>query len=391
MILKRMPEDFKVTELPKVTEDSRGAYSVYKLTKKGIDTYGALFVLRRRFHLNPGQIGVAGLKDKHALTVQYISIHGRQGPALNVQEPSFTLEFLFYAKKPIHAGYLKGNAFEITVRNIEPEYLPTLRQRIALVEKGVPNYYGEQRFGSHSGSSAFIGRALMKTAYEDAVKIYLTASTDGESAAKRHVKNFLAEHWGLWDECLTFVKQCGQERTVPERLLTHLKRSNNDFSGAVRFIPQSYVRLYLEAYQSYIWNETTKRVIQRVCRNTFVLPYRAGEFVFYEELDDATLHDLKIASFSFIEIDATTHFSTLIREALTEVIEKERISLMALNRPLFNAGNLKMRKLLLFPRDFLVSEPLDDELYPRHKKTTISFSLPKGTYATMITRLLFKQ
>ena len=113
--------------------------------------------------------------------------------------------------------------------------------------------------------------------------------------------------------------------------------------------------------------------------------------MFYEEIGDATLHDLKIASFSFTEIDAPSSLSTLIRQALTEVIESEGVTLASLNRPLFNAGTLRMRKTLLFPRDFFVSEPLDDELYPHHKKTNISFSLPKGTYATMITRLLFKQ
>ena len=75
MKLKRQPEDFRVEELPLVEGGDRGRFGFYRLTKRGVGTLEAIEeIRRRRWNLSGRQIGYGGLKDRHAVTIQYLTI-----------------------------------------------------------------------------------------------------------------------------------------------------------------------------------------------------------------------------------------------------------------------------------------------------------------------------
>ncbi len=388
MILKRLPEDFKVTEIPKIKEDENGKFSVYLLKKKNIDTLGAIQIIKRRFSLK--HVEVAGLKDKHSESEQYVSIPGRNGVKYNVKERNFKLEFKFYSNEPLHIGFLEGNKFEIVVRKIQASYIKILEKRSSLIERGIPNYYGEQRFGSYSSKSGFLGKALIKKEHEKALKIYLTHFIRSENKDKKELKKFVESNWKSWDDILKYLKRNKIKNSLVEKIIRHLKKSNNDFYSAVKIIPERYLRLYIEAYQSFIWNEITRRIIEKIADKKFSLSYIAGILFFYDEINEENLNLLNGASFNFKEIKAKKELRDFIEKTKKEVFMNESINEKILVRPFFNAGVLRKRKILIFPKEFSVVDVSDDELYRGFKKARLRFNLPSGSYATMVTRLLFK-
>src|SRR5512137_1583723 len=149
MKLKQQPDDFIVEEIPSIEFSSeKNEHSVFLLEKQEIDTFDAIRHIAKKLRISLFEIGYAGLKDKHSLARQYISIpthYNVQG--LNVD--SLTLNFVGYHQKKIKIGDLTGNRFTITVRDIHENELADISRRAATIPVyGVPNYFDSQRFGS---------------------------------------------------------------------------------------------------------------------------------------------------------------------------------------------------------------------------------------------------
>jgi tRNA pseudouridine13 synthase len=98
MKLKRLPEDFQVEELPLVAAGDRGRFAFYRLTKRGLGTLEAVEAICRRWNLAGRRVSYGGLKDRHALTVQYLTIV--DGPDRALRESSFELEPLGRLAQP---------------------------------------------------------------------------------------------------------------------------------------------------------------------------------------------------------------------------------------------------------------------------------------------------
>jgi|SRR3989344_276106 len=390
MIIKRFPEDFKVEEVTKVKEDSNGNYSVYLLTKNGIDTLGAVNIIKKKFRLNDKQIGVAGLKDKHAFTTQYISIEGRQGNKFDFQERSLSLKFVHYTKEPILVGLLSGNKFEITVRQIRDSYVQKLQERSKLIGYGVPNYYGEQRFGSYSGKKGFIGKYLIMGDNEKALRIYFTHYIKSENQRIKDMKRFIDENWGEWKKCIEYILSKKIKSSVKIRILRQLAKTK-DFNESVLLIPNKETRLYVEAYQSYIWNEITRRVIEFYGNKTFTLSYNAGIYSFYDRIKDSSVDLLYETKFNLKDIEAPEQVYEIINRLKKDILKKEGISENLINKKISSSGSLKLRNIIIFPKRFSLSNITKDEAYNGYLKVKLRFELPPGCYATMVTRVLFKQ
>ncbi len=89
MKLKCQPEDFRVEELPLVSPAGFGMYTFYRLTKRNIGTIEAVQGICRSWNLAGHQVSYAGLKDRHAVTIQYLTIVG--GPRKTLSRPTFEL------------------------------------------------------------------------------------------------------------------------------------------------------------------------------------------------------------------------------------------------------------------------------------------------------------
>ncbi len=153
--LRCSPEDFRVTELPLVEPAGSGEHVWLWVRKRNENTDHVAGRLASHAGVHPRQVSYAGLKDRHAVTEQWFSVHlpGREEPDWQALDPD-TLSIVRSVRhtRKLQRGALRGNAFRITVRDVAGD-LPALGERLAQVAaQGVPNYFGPQRFGRDGGN-----------------------------------------------------------------------------------------------------------------------------------------------------------------------------------------------------------------------------------------------
>ncbi len=148
-------ERFFVEEVPLFKFVDKGSNLILKIRKSDMSTFKLITVIAKATQLEHRDIGYAGLKDKNATTIQYISIPKQYEKDVIKNLTTEKIEILekHYSKFPIKVGQLKGNKFSIVLHNVAVEAKDNI-EKVAheMVEKGIPNYYGYQRFGEDSRS-----------------------------------------------------------------------------------------------------------------------------------------------------------------------------------------------------------------------------------------------
>jgi tRNA pseudouridine13 synthase len=167
--LRLVPEDFEVEEVPAYVPSGQGEHLFLLVEKRGRNTRDVVQEVGRRLGVPERDIGVAGLKDRRALTRQWISVPGvAPESARGLSGEGFTvLEARRHGNK-LRTGHLKGNRFRIRIRGCVPEALSRAQAVVeALASHGLPNAFGPQRFGK-GGANIAAGRALLEGAREGA-------------------------------------------------------------------------------------------------------------------------------------------------------------------------------------------------------------------------------
>ncbi|MEO6776039.1 MAG: tRNA pseudouridine(13) synthase TruD [Kofleriaceae bacterium] len=162
--LRTTPEDFFVDEEPAYPPKGEGEHVFVKIEKRGLTTQMAVERLARALGVNPRDVGVAGMKDRHAVTRQWLSLPPPVQPeavqALVLDE----LVILEVARHPhkLRTGHVRGNRFALRVRGVADEAVSKAQAILARLAEppGAPNWYGEQRFG-RDGDNAARGRAIV--------------------------------------------------------------------------------------------------------------------------------------------------------------------------------------------------------------------------------------
>ncbi len=336
-LLKQLPQDFIVTELNSSLQlKPSGRYTYLKFTKTNRNTLDVIQELGRIFHLPEKQIGFAGTKDKNAITTQLCSIPNITKERINnLNLPNVTLEFLGYSNEPITLGSLDGNRFNITIRNLADEKITP--------QEFIPNYFDEQRFSKHNVE---IGKHLLKKEFKQALE--------------------------LIDD---------------EKCIHHLQNKPNDYVGALKQLPIRLLRLYLNAYQSKLWNETVAEYLTLHGKKIRSVPYSQGTLIFPQNIADFQHLTIPIIGFTGIP-DATT---AEIKNILETILKQENITIndfiIKQIPELTLEGELK--PITTEIKELTIGKIADDELNLGQKKIKISFTLPKGSYATMVIRALF--
>ena len=143
------PEDFEVEEVPAYAPTGTGEHIFAFIEKRGMTTKEAVRALSESVGADPGASGWAGLKDRHAIARQWISIWQTTPDALMKTEVE-GVRVLEAAPHPhkLRTGHLDANRFRIRLREIDPSRMDELREVLSEIEtQGLPNFYGEQRFG----------------------------------------------------------------------------------------------------------------------------------------------------------------------------------------------------------------------------------------------------
>jgi tRNA pseudouridine13 synthase len=160
--LKQNPSDFRVREVPLYPTSGEGEFLYLTLEKTRVSAEQLVQHLARSLDVPRGDIGVAGLKDRWAVTEQTVSVPAKCEPNLP-RLPTDSIRLLAVARhrNKLRTGHLAGNAFEILLRTDSPDAL-SRAEAIAyrLRRTGFPNYYGDQRFG-HDQETLALGFDLL--------------------------------------------------------------------------------------------------------------------------------------------------------------------------------------------------------------------------------------
>jgi tRNA pseudouridine13 synthase len=376
--IKQRPEDFVVTELDKYELTKTGPFALYRLVKWDIGTIEAVRNLTKNWNLSPAQISFGGLKDRHARTEQMVSVRG--GPERSFEGSTFRAEFVGRSRDPITRASFHGNRFGITVRDLNeiPDLGPVKRS-------GVPNYFDDQRFGSLRGTEGeFIGRALVRGENEKALRLALASPSGQDRKKDRDLKILMRDRWGDWSGLAKDLPM-STERNVASYLAGH----PGAFGFAFERLDQNLRILYVSAYQSWLWNRTLAAVIRKL-PDTYEVGYAAGKHVFYRTID-AAAHD-RLAEFSIPLLTPSEKLDGEIAEIVSALLQEEKVEqrqfrLKKLAKTFFGKGR---RDALMAPAG-LSSSTADDELNRGRRKMTLSFELPKGSYATVLLKRLFHE
>ena len=157
---KMVPEDFEVEELPAYEPSGAGEHLYLWLEKRGRDTREVVRALATTLGFPEGEVGVAGMKDRQALTRQLVSIPARAESKLaDFSLPGVQVLWAKRHGNKLRTGHLRGNRFRLRLRGVADAGAARAAFEW-LVREGAPNYFGEQRFG-RAGDNADLGRALL--------------------------------------------------------------------------------------------------------------------------------------------------------------------------------------------------------------------------------------
>src|SRR4051812_9351170 len=257
MKLRQRPEDFRVEEFPSVTPTPPGTpggpFAFYRLDKRGWTPPDALNALRRRWKVDFRRLSYGGLKDRHAHTTQYLTIHN--GPEKHHDQGGFKVTYLGRLGEPYTSEHIRANGFMVTLRSLSAA--DAERARAALPEVadvGVPNYFDDQRFGSVGDGTAFVAREMVLGYFEGALKLALAAPYEHDRAEAKKEKAILNAHWGDWRAAKAALPR-GHARSIVDYLVHH----PTDFKGACARLRPELQGLYLSAWQSHLWNQMLAR------------------------------------------------------------------------------------------------------------------------------------
>jgi tRNA pseudouridine13 synthase len=388
MKLRRLPEDFQVDELTAVTPDG-GPFALYRLTKTSIGTPEAVHAIIEKWNVHRKRISYGGLKDRHAVTVQYLTIHS--GPRKALRQSSFDLEYVGQVRKPFTSVEIDGNRFQLVLRDMTAAEVSNAETAIEEIQQtGLPNYFDDQRFGSLGVSGEWIARAWCLGNWERALWLALADPHVNDPSSEKKQKQLLRDLWGKWPEC-----QQQLERSSRRSIVTYMSDKvkvgkDPDYRGALARISVDLRGLYLSAFQSALWNRLLTRFQETVCGAERLRPFEllSGQCGFPMPSTaevNTTLQSTELP----LPCARIERPEGLIGDLLDAVLQEEQIELreIRVKYPRDSFFSKGVRKAIIRPAG-LSSQTADDELHPQRHRMQLSFDLPRGSYATILVKRL---
>lgn len=384
MKLKRLPEDFQVEEQISLATNG-GPLALYRLTKHSLGTLEAIEAIERKWNVPRQRLAFAGLKDKHAATSQYVTLHG--GPRRGLSQTNFQLEYVGQVERPIHASDITGNRFGIVVRDLsETEAQTTTESLAAMAQAGLPNYFDSQRFGSLGESGEFIAKPWCLGNFERAVWLAIADPNVHDRPEERAEKELLRQNWGKWRECTSRLRL-----SLTCDVAAHLARQPRDFRRAITIFPHTIRSLWLAAFQSHLWNRILSQLIREIVGDKTCVTHSIGPInvPFLPQLSasqserlERTVLPLPSARLHLEGSDLQPLYDQVLAQ---EGIELRQVRVKYPRDTFFSKGE---RKAIFHPKELSHTFAADD-LYPGQQKLTLTFTLPRSSYATIVIKRLF--
>ena len=355
-------------------------YAVYRLDKSGLGTPEAASEILSTWNLRRRQLNYGGLKDRHAITSQTITIY--KGPPASLEKDGFTLTYLGQAAREFTPNDIEANEFDITLRELAPSVATGLQQACDSSELCIPNYFDEQRFGSLGVSGRYIAQPWCLADYEQALFLAIAEANRHDRPDDREQKEILRDHWGDWQACKDRL-----ERSHRRSIVTYLADHPSGFKKAVALIRQDLRSFYVAAFQAKLWNEIVSRRIAQVLPAEDVLTLSAigGEWAFPKRLQSQVrdeLINLQIPLPSGRQTQWPHPFRELLEEVLAEFgIERHKLRFSHPRDVFFSRGQ---RDMWLKPEIVSTELGVDEFGAAGTCKLRLVFRLQAGQYATML-------
>ncbi|WP_226481638.1 tRNA pseudouridine(13) synthase TruD [Natrinema amylolyticum] len=426
--LREDDADFRVRELERFDTEPVDAptdaypHLVFRATLQGWDTNDFASRLSDALGISRERVNWAGTKDKYAVTTQLFSVYGAD-PADLPEIDGVEIEVLGRAGRNLEFGDLAGNAFELVVTDPErPENAAAITDALCefggLDERhrsggsadgssedatsiGVPNFFGQQRFGSRRPVTHKVGLAIARDDWEGAVMAYLGNPTEAEPESTQEARTFVEETRD-WQEALERVPH----RLRYERSMIHAlaeydgEPGPEEFREALERVPSNLQRLFVHAAQSYAFNLMLSERLERglpfdrpvegdvVCFSDTDAPDGLAlpdtdrlQRVDERRVDSVTRHCERGRAFVTAPLVGT---ETELADGEQGEIERAVLDDLGLEPADFDLpgefDSTGTRRAVLLRTDLrLETEPL-----------TLEFALPKGSYATVVSREYLK-
>ncbi len=368
--------NFEKMSVPENTENKE--HLILEMEKINTDTATAIALLARGTNSSKKRVGYAGLKDKRGITCQKISLYQPNIPRVeNFGVKGIELRNPHWGER-IELGDLLGNQFTITIRGInesEEEIEKIVQQFVSECELGVPNYYGNQRFGGKRQVTHRVGKLLLQQKFKEAVELYLTETYEEEKVDMKNARINLAKSNDYAKALREFPFEARTERAI----LNHLVKNPNDYANSFSVLPKKMRYLFTHAYQSYLFNKMIGERIKRLGKNA-LLPQEGD--ILEEGIPTALLPGYE------------SNFASGIQgEIEKKIMEEEQMNPEQFKvEGIAEISSQGARKIIsLKPQNMYLEKTGEDEFNVGKRFATIKFYLTKGNYATTILQELIKE
>jgi len=393
--LRQFPEDFMVEEVlengsvakiepPNIANiTGYGRYLFCVLVKRKMDTFQAVQTIANKLDISTERIQIAGIKDANAVTAQHISI-SRMLPeqATQIKTGNLWLYPLQFSNEKIHSGMLFGNRFHITVRAVKQpkspiiERLESTRQELLRLG-GCPNFFGHQRFGTRRAITHTVGKHMLFGEWEEAALAFLAKPGPYEHPESRQARQRLLKAQNYKKALGYFPLRLVYER----QMISHLAKRHKDFVGAFHRLPRKLRQLFINAYQSYLFN---RFLSQRIQDNMQLKKPLKEDY-------KLTLNNENHLALPLIgyKLGPSTGRQGEIEKRILEEEGVEPHNFKVSSMPeISSKGGLRTALTQLI--DFDMEKPARNNHNPSTKMIRLNLTLRKGSYATIVLREFMK-
>ncbi|MDD2755574.1 MAG: tRNA pseudouridine(13) synthase TruD [Methanothrix sp.] len=397
-IIKSCADDFQVTEVFEELGYEGGRYLVLDVEKTNWDTHHLIREMARKLRISQKRFGWAGTKDKKAVTTQRISIMNLDESALSrINLPDLKIRVLGKTNRAVGLGDLLGNRFRIAIRDMScPDPAVRLAAITSEIEEygGVPNYFGIQRFGDQRPVTHKVGEALARGKAQEAAFIFLALAFPGELESTRAARE------RLWEtrDIPAALKEFPEYLRYELAMLNYLVEHPGDYAHSFDVLSVNLKRLFVHAYQSYLFN----RILSR--RMSVGMPLQravVGDVVCFakEGLPDMD----RVQKVTMENLEAIDRLAKRGRAFLT-------LPLIGFETAIDEGAEGEIEQSILreegiSPENFRVPENPDlgsrgtrraalchvkPQIRVEENQAELQFTLPKGSYATVVLREYMK-
>lgn len=377
--IKVHPADFRVEEIPAYRPCGQGQHTYITIEKEGLATFQAVQRIARALGVDPRSVGYAGLKDAQAVTVQTISVENVLPAAVETLNlPGIRVLSVGSHTNKIKVGHLRGNRFIIRVRDVPPESLAATQAIMdELAKRGVPNYFGEQRFGLR-GDTHRLGRVLVQGNDEEWVNCLVGRPDPAETSPIQQARH-LYEEGNLGGALKAWPLSMENERRVIQTLIDH----PGDYARAVRSIPHKMRSFFVSAYQSDLFNRLLSRrlpALDRLQQGDLAWIHNKGAVFLVQEptVEQPRADRLEISPSGPLYGFKMTMPQGAPRAMEQEILDEEGLTLESWRRCKVEGA----RRPLRFP--------LAEQTIGYEDGLMLSFVLPSGCYATVVMNEVMK-